>query len=140
MKALVRVECIGDNHGLSPEGQLWWRFLDRLTGGTGSFRNRYWAAEITGLDPRYKFARRFLLCKKDYRQANSVGTRGVYAYYELDEGKVYEVSSPRSWNRTDRYFCRVGLDGDIITMAEGEVLAWLKSRSVSTSTMPPGNG
>jgi hypothetical protein len=94
----------------------------------GSFPSRAWAAEITGLDPKYGFARKFLKPSVDYSEANSVGSRGVYRYYWLEEGKVYDVSSPKSWKRTDRYFCRVE-DGNLIEMGKDEVKEWLKNRS-----------
>jgi len=94
----------------------------------GSYPSRAWAAEITGLDPKYRFARQFLKPTVDYSEANSVGSRGVYRYYWLEEGKVYDVSHPKSWKRTDRYFCRVD-DRELIEIDKDEVLEWLKNRS-----------
>jgi hypothetical protein len=48
----------------------------------------------------------------DYSEANSVGTRGVYKYYWLEDGEVYEVSEPWSWGKTLHYFCVV-INGEI---------------------------
>jgi hypothetical protein len=56
----------------------------------------------------------------DYSQANSVGSRGVYKCYWLEERAYYEVSAPESWKGTDRYFCEV-INGEIVRMAKEEV-------------------
>ncbi len=133
MKASLKLECIGDNR------LCWLRALDRLSGGSGSLGGGYWVAEIRGTHPKYKYDRAFLRCKKDYRNANSVGSRGVYAHYILEEDKIYEVSEPRSWKRIDRYFCSVTPQGDIERMTEEEVQAWLRNRSESTSATPQEN-
>lgn len=89
--------------------------------------SRAWVAEIVGTDTRYKFARRFVKPNAvDYKQANSVGSRGVYRFYWLRPGKVYEVSSPISWKSTDRYYCYI-VDGKIVKIEEREVFGWLKN-------------
>lgn len=120
MKALLKLECIGDNWGLPAEAAFWVRVFN----DGQQLPRRYWVAEIVGRSPRYGYERKFLPCKKDYRDANSAGTRGVYAYYILDEGQLYEVSAPRSWRRTDRYFCTVK-NGEIVRLTEEEAEAWL---------------
>lgn len=55
---------------------------------------RAYVAEITGLDPTYGFARRFLRGNRDRSHSNRAGTRGVMAHYVLEEGPIYEV---RTW-------------------------------------------
>jgi hypothetical protein len=62
-----------------------------------------WVARITGLDPKYGFAREFQGYKKDYRHTNKAGSRGVYKRYFLDDG-IYEVNDRQSWRSTVRYF------------------------------------
>jgi hypothetical protein len=91
MASVIKVECINDNCGMPPEILI--------------FTNRYWVAEIIGKSDKYGYERRFLKYKKDYSEANSKGTRGVYAYYILENEKIYEVCSPQSWKNDDRYFC-----------------------------------
>lgn len=86
-----------------------------------------WVAEITGPDAKYGLARQFLKGDKDYSRANSVGSRGVYIYYQLDRGKYYEVSSPESWSRVDRYFARVDDNGKIVKVDRSEVDHWIAS-------------
>lgn len=94
----------------------------------GKYPGKCWVAEITGLDTKYKYRRKFLGGKKDYSEANGPGSRGVYIYYILQEGRTYEVKSPQSWKRTDRYFCTIA-KGMLIRLSEQEVneLQWLKN-------------
>lgn len=133
MKAVLEIELVGDN--IVQEMRLWRRLGDDLMPGIGTMIfGKYppsgWVAEISGFDERYKYKRNFLRCKKDYSRANSKGSRGVYAEYILDEGKIYEVK-----NRKKRYFCKV-VDWKIVKIDESEVIEWLKSRSESTFTKP----
>jgi len=84
-----------------------------------SLRNT-WVAEILGPGDHYKWERDFLKGKKDYTNANSIGSRGVMVYYHLKDGPVYEVHSWVSWSSVDRYFCRIE-SGEIVRMTEEEV-------------------
>lgn len=81
-----------------------------------------WVAEITGLDHKYKYKRNFLPYKKDYSRSNSVGSRGVYAVYILETGKIYEIKDHK-----DRYYCTVTDNGNIVRLSEDEVKEWLKN-------------
>jgi hypothetical protein len=81
-----------------------------------------WVAEITGLDHKYKYKRNFLPYKKDYSRSNSVGSRGVYAVYILETGKIYEIKDHK-----DRYYCTVTDNGNIVRLSEDEVREWLKN-------------
>lgn len=134
MKAALRLECINDNWGLPAKMLLW---VPLLNGGKRP-TPRQWVAEITGTSAQWSYTRRFLPHKKDYRQANSMGTRGVYAHYILDEDTLYEVSDPKTWHHTDRYFCIV-YEGKIVKLTEKEAQWWLSTYSGSTSTPQPVN-
>jgi hypothetical protein len=92
-----------------------------------------WVAEITGFDPKFKYARKFLRYKKEYSRSNSAGSRGVYAEFTLESGKMYEIKHRVSWNKSERYFAKVTDDGDIVEIDEAEVIAWLKAKSQSAS-------
>lgn len=133
MKASLRVEAIGHDTDQAL------RELESLVNcvapglGTATFGGgpvathetpRYWVAEILGLDPVYQYQRKFLRGKKDYKFANSVGSRGVYAYYLLESGKLYEVKAPVSWKRSERYFCVVNNDGDIVRVGQEFIEQW----------------
>jgi hypothetical protein len=106
-----------------------WSGISDMNLGPGSGRAIFgsippyaWCAEITGLDKKYKYMRRFLPFKKDYSQSNSVGSRGIRAIYMLEENKIYEV---KDWK--DRYFCIVR-DWGIRRIPEYEVKEWLKEK------------
>jgi hypothetical protein len=44
---------------------------------------------------------------KDYRDSNSKGSRGVYLFFHLYPGRLYEVRYFTGWKSEERYFCRV---------------------------------
>jgi len=122
MKATLKIEAIGDNT---------YRLLKNLQGAigeafVGSVPSRCWVAEIVGVDARFGFDREFVLCKTDYAKANSAGSRGVHHWFILESGKVYEVSAPKTWKRTDRYFCTVTDDGEIVTLEREAVDEWAR--------------
>lgn len=131
MKATLNVECIGDDARAQlnfSRALLTEVFNAQVAKGIiGEATANYFVAEITGFDPKYKYQRTFLRAKKDYRRANSKGSRGVYAWYILESGRVYDVLERVSWRRSERYFCKVTDQGDIIRISEYEVQQWLKS-------------
>lgn len=125
MKCILILELFGED-----TRQLYKIYRGMFEVGGGDFGRMYfdkhigtpprssWVAEITGPDEKYGLARSFLRCKMDYSQANSKGSRGIFAEYILSQGKVYEVKSQESWGRSIRYFCTVGPEGDIIELDE----------------------
>lgn len=95
---------------------------------------RPWLAEITGPDPRYGYARKFLPSKTDYQAASSTGNRGVWFWWTLESGRVYQTRYRTSWaGGYQRRFIAVADDGNIIDLTEEEVRTWLSEVSVSTS-------
>lgn len=85
---------------------------------------RPWVARITAVDPAGRFEREFLDGQKDFSEANSIGSRGVYYYYHLRPGEVYEVRELVNWTKERRYFCCVE-GGRIVEMSREEALACL---------------
>jgi hypothetical protein len=117
MLTSLKLECIGDDNPIMPK--------------------RAWCAEIRlGLDPKYGFKRKFLRGQKDYSEANGPGSRGVYKYYNLEEGKIYEINSPQSWKHDDRYFCRIE-NGEEVRLEKTEVIECLKKELEETFSMKP---
>jgi len=88
-----------------------------------------WVAEITGLDEKYKYKRKFLPAKKDYRDANKNASEGVTAEYILASGHIYEVKHSITRYQAERYFCTVSDNGEILKLTEQEVIDWLKNIS-----------
>lgn len=131
MIVLIKIEAIGDN--TEQVFRLARGILNEALPGVGniaigSVKPRHWVAEITGVDNKYKWARKFLIGKKDYSESNSVGSRGIYVLYKLGTEKVYQISSPQSWKSTDKYFCYVDNYGNVIRIDEEDVSECLKKR------------
>lgn len=130
MKATLGIENI---HIFSDEMKLYGFICDCVLPGSKKyvvpkFKNRCWVAHIVGSDEKYKFKREFLKPKTDYTKSNSKGSRGVYLWYLLESGNIYDVSETTSWKNVDRYFCKVSEDGDIIKITEEEVKEWIKKK------------
>lgn len=73
-----------------------------------------WVAEIVGRDGMGQLQRQFVSGQKDYTHADRVGSRGVFFFYHLTPGHIYEVNSHPEWKRHDHYLCRVRHDGHIV--------------------------
>lgn len=106
---LFKIECIGDGSPRAKPYGVW---------------------EILGLGINGELFRKSAVHQnKDYAKANSVGTRGVYAYYLLQSEHIYEIVQPTSWNNTEHYYLYIDVDEYVRLDIEG-VLKWLKNRSV----------
>jgi hypothetical protein len=137
MKAVLALDAIGDNVDRMFRDSC--KAMNGMISGLGDAvigkpPASYWVAEITGPDLQYKWKREFLRGKKDYSKANSVGSRGVFIYYTMESGHVYEVKERTSWKRGDRYFCRISDDGEIIRIDESEVTLCLAENALSGLT------
>lgn len=87
-----------------------------------AIKAKAWVAElIPNLDA---VSRQFVRGKLDRTRIG-----GAYVLYVLESGRIYEVSSPTRPFATERYYCRVTDDGDIIRITREEVDQWLLSRS-----------
>jgi len=152
MKAIVSIELFNDDV-IHEDRQLknFYNCMVPTLGNKvfGTIPSSGWVAEIIGFDPKYKYARTFLKFKKDYSQANSKGSRGIFAEYILDENKIYEIKQQVTWKRSERYFCKVQ-DWKIVKITEQEVVdffnrnttleemkSWLNDTSRATSWTQP---
>jgi hypothetical protein len=72
-------------------------------------------------------SRQRLAGQKDFREANSIGSRGVFWHYTLREGEVYEVHQLTGWKKSRNWFCRVGESGRVEEITRAEAEAWLRS-------------
>ena len=128
----IKLERIGDD--VRSYAKLCRGIIDEALGKglgsavVGNIPSPCFCAEITGLHPKFKFERRFLKPNRDYSQANRTGSRGVYDYFNLEDGKIYDIKSPQSWKSVDRYYCRIE-GGRIVRMDEDEVYRCLKNHS-----------
>lgn len=132
MKATIGLELFGENH------KEWFRLMKAKANsgipGAGDILlgrdlEESFVAEISGLDPRYGFARQFLRGSKDYSRSNSKGSRGVFKWYILESGRIYDVQRQVTWKRLERFYCTVDEAGDIIKLTKEEVDARLRRRA-----------
>ena len=132
MKTSLKIECIGDNN--TQFLNFWKSASTKMISGKltksifGNIPLGWFVAEILGFHPQFNYERKFLRYKKSYKNANSTGSRGVYAFYILESDKIYDVKSPYSWAKSHRYFCTVGNDGEIKILTKEEVDQCLKNR------------
>jgi len=138
MKAQLKVEALYDN--IYQMMRLWTGIINEGAPSlgdvvVGGFARPYWAAQIVGRDPQYKYARQFLKSKKDYTHANSKGSRGVFVYYLLESGYVYEVRLPKR----GRGFYIVDEQGDIVEVDKDYVEQWINNGLGSVSTKLPSS-
>ncbi len=105
MRAALQLEAVGD-------------------GSPGP--RRAWVAEVSQDIDTGRLCRTYMRCQKDYRDGNSTGSRGVMVYYWLEEGKVYEVSSPATWRRSEHFFCRAE-NGEVVRMTLREAIQCLNA-------------
>lgn len=130
MKATFRIEIFGNNSKLL---RFYQSMISDVAGNdvanaiVGKIPAQYYVAEITGTDPKWKYQREFVKAKYDYKNSNSIGSRGVYAWYIIESGKIYEVKSQTSWKSFDKYYCTVNpVSGDIEKIGKEEVDECLK--------------
>jgi len=90
-------------------------------------KQNYWVAKICGFDNKFGYAREFIRGKTDYRNTNSKGSRGVYIYFILDSGYVYEIFQPITWIKSKRWFGLVSENGDVVEINKEDVNQWLKN-------------
>jgi len=131
MKAFIRGEIFSDD--LKQKFRIAENIANYYAIGAGSamfsWPSDTWAAEITGLNPKYKFERKFLKGKKDYTYSNGKGSRGIFFEWALESGHIYEIKRRISWGKIERFFCTVCENGDIIKLEEKDVIECLKHRS-----------
>lgn len=128
MKAAIGIEAKYDN--VYQEFKLWRNITNIVVPGLGDMTFGYlppshWVARITGFDPKWKYAREWVRYKKDYRKSNSKGSRGVYKWYILESGNIYEIKE----DSRHRYFCIVNDNGEIEYVEEEYVKEWIKNNS-----------
>jgi hypothetical protein len=117
VKGAFGVEAIG----LRTSERMIAKRLNLLKGATP------WVAELVGLSDRYGYERRFVPYKSDWARANGTGSRGVWLWWTLDAGSVYETRYRTSWALSSwtHRFLTVTDAGDVIDIGEDEVRARL---------------
>jgi len=128
MKTIFKIEAINDDFYQLVKlrkREVINHFGENVSDGLfGYIPAPYWVARITGTDPKYKYNRLFIKGRKDYSKSNSIGSRGIFIYYELDDG-IYEIKERIAWTKSDRYFIKV-VSGGYKRIPEKEVQKCLK--------------
>jgi len=93
----------------------------------GRNHKRPWVAEITGCS-RGVLTRQFVRGQRDYSQANGTGSRGIWLFFILEYGRVYEIFERLSWTSCAQYFCTVDPFGEIHKLTREEVMRCLNFR------------
>ena len=128
----IKIERIGDDTDALLG--MWRKVANDIVPGLGDVTFgteracKAWCAEITGFHPKYRFERKFMRANRDYTYANKTGSRGVYDYFNLENGHIYDISSPISWKNTERYYCRIE-NNELVKMNKKEVEEWLNTHS-----------
>lgn len=128
----LALEAIGDAQNQQMRGYT--QMMDKLSGrrDTASLKpRRPWVAEVIDRYPCGKLKIVWLQGRKDYANANSIGSRGVMVWYTLHDGRVYWVNKLTSWSGSDRYYCRIA-NGIEIRMTDEEACAWVSAHLAST--------
>jgi len=89
---------------------------------------RDWVAEITDIDEKYGFKREFLNAEKDWSSSGKTG----WSYYELENGKVYEVNEPYK----GRWFFQV-TNGECVEISKEDVLEYIEQKRSGLLTGRP---
>lgn len=120
MRAILKLEMIGDDYFYyKKHAKEQNEMMEHRAKIFGPDKKPSWIAKLTGLDDRYGYKRKFLRGTRDYSQANSTGSRGIFMYYILMPG-IYEVHARITWRRVEHYFCRV-IGTQIIKISREEV-------------------
>jgi hypothetical protein len=132
MRAVLGLELIADDYFWHTRRGLWdWdkqlRYMRRL----GPDKSPTWVAHITGFDEKFGYKREFLRGQRDYTDANSIGSRGIMAYYILKPG-LYQVNERRTWKHVRRYFI-LAEESEYREISKEEADEWLR-RNISEST------
>lgn len=122
MRAALKLEMIGAHGNREHIG--------------GWDKTRPWVARLFGFNDYYGYDREFMRARWDYSNANSTGSRGIYALYALEPG-VYEVNERISRKRQRRYFILVAEtelhDAEYWEITQEEVDEWLEANISATS-------
>lgn len=71
--------------------------------------SRAWCAKLIGIKNNDIFLIKKELLKPNisYLEANGTGSRGVHAFYNLENNNFYEINDPISWKKDHHYFCKI---------------------------------
>lgn len=125
MKANLKLECIG----LNLRQQLrYFNFRAAIAGFPQERPPRFlpWVAEMR-VNEQGEVYPHYIYGRRDYRLANSKGSRGVYENFILSENTLYRVGERTSWKLSREYWAAVTPNGDIYELSDEEADEWLNN-------------
>jgi hypothetical protein len=134
MRYVLKLEAIGDNHVAylrhyekqAQPKRFGRKEIDAYKFGTK--QHVPWCAKIIRYRVDGRFDREFIDGQRDWRDSNSTGSRGIFVYYALRPG-LYEINSPETWRRVDRYFARVVDDSTLERISKEELIRCLQNEA-----------
>lgn len=93
----------------------------------------WWLSYIRKLGPDkspscvYTYSGKSVKCLRDYTHANQTGSKGIFAYYMLQDG-IYRVVERYKINRVRRYLI-IAENGKYREISERDADQWLKNIS-----------
>jgi hypothetical protein len=85
-----------------------------------------WCADLLGIDEADRWIVDYLESHWEWRDSNSVGTRGARREYLLRHGGIYLVREQMSWRRSEMRFV-VSNEGRLTALTEEDVRGCLES-------------
>lgn len=127
LKTAFKLECLSDRNWRNRRllNLIYRNMQPALTKSGKDIYYHPWVAELTGFSDKFNFERKFIKGAKDYSDANSSGTKGVYMYFFLDNNKIYECCRYLSFLEKERFFIKVE-KGKIERIKPEEVIEWLE--------------
>jgi len=124
MKTTIKIEIIGHNYYQRSNKKN----ISALIHSIDVLRitNSHFIAKIVKNKSKVSIKKIYLKGKKDYTDSNSTGSRGIYEWFILECGCVYEIKKPVTWKHTDMFFCYVTGDGNIQKIEEDEIWDLIK--------------
>lgn len=68
--------------------------------------------------------------RRDFARANRRGSRGIYRWYILEQGKLYWVREQRGWTESISYYV-TATNGEALRLDDGAADEWLRNLSAS---------
>lgn len=126
---ILRLECIGDHFVAlfqrgDKEQQMYAMFR------AGGFPKSPTVHEILSWHRNDGFLLNRLRGRRNYENANSIGSRGIYLVFELHEGRFYRKTYPTSWRKWTEEIVTV-VDGKINPVCQKETLKCLRARGLA---------
>jgi hypothetical protein len=108
-RIVLRLECVDDDAAQAARimrktgntARVGQRSVRRVMAMDRASAARPWVARVVGWAVNGSPLREFIKGLKDYSAANSVGSRGVYMFFILTPGHLYEINDMRKndrWN------------------------------------------